>query len=367
MNKKTKRALIGIGVLLLLVAILYVGVKEIIFSDYYSVFNKKIKQEQTQVLDEQTSQDKDTTTEADKEADMPAVEEDADQEPTFDNEEKEADHDQEKDDHAQAPSTDEQSTEQDEPVKESDGSLAKNHKPEASDYAYATEDVRKNMYLSDYDGPKLAFLTFDDGVTPGITADVLDILKEKQVPATFFIPGKNLENTNVHATFQRMYDEGHAIATHSYTHDYDLLYPGRRANADQIVKEHKMTVELMQSILGPDFNTDVFRYPGGHMSWNKKALESSDQALTSINVEWIDWNAMTGDAQPTKVSEGDIARPNNTSEVIANFDRSLYFTSNPDQVVVLMHDGYEKQITVDSLASLIDHLESLGYQFGVLY
>lgn len=64
--------------------------------------------------------------------------------------------------------------------------------------------------------PQTAFLTFDDGPIPGVTEWVLDILKEKNLKATFFCVGDNVRK-HPHV-FQRIIDEGHAVGNHSYNH-----------------------------------------------------------------------------------------------------------------------------------------------------
>jgi peptidoglycan/xylan/chitin deacetylase (PgdA/CDA1 family) len=61
-------------------------------------------------------------------------------------------------------------------------------------------------------------LTFDDGPQPGFTAQVLDILKEKQVPALFFLIGQNVKGNE--GDLQRMDAEGHIVGNHSYSHNY---------------------------------------------------------------------------------------------------------------------------------------------------
>lgn len=240
----------------------------------------------------------------------------------------------------------------------------KNHIPEAQKYSYDTKTVRDNMENHDYDGEKLAFLTFDDGVNTVITPKVLKTLKEKEVHATFFIPGKTLYSPENNQVLKDMYQQGHAIAIHSNTHDYEKLYPGRRADVDRIEKEYKDALSAMKSVLGEEFDTKVWRYPGGHMSW--KGLDKADERLASMGVEWIDWNSMTGDAQPKKVVKGDIPRPTSTEEVISNFDYSLNFTANGDQAVILMHDASDKELTAKSLDKLIDHLKEQGYKFGIM-
>ena len=69
-----------------------------------------------------------------------------------------------------------------------------------------------------------------------------------------------------------------------------------------------------QAILGKDFKTRIFRYPGGHMSW--QGLESTDQALAKEGVQWIDWNMLCGDAEPASV------RPTTSESMMAYLDGS---------------------------------------------
>lgn len=231
---------------------------------------------------------------------------------------------------------------------------------------YDTKEVRNNMEDSSYSGEKLAFLTFDDGVNTLVTPRILQTLKDNEINATFFIPGYTLEDKQNHKVLKNMYMDGNTIATHSYHHDYNLLYPNRSVDAEIIVKEHEKTVKKMKKILGDDFNTNIFRYPGGHMSWDEESIEIADKELEKIGVNWIDWNSMTGDAQPVEAGPNDISRPTNVDEVIANFEQSLSYTSNPNQVVILMHDAYDKDLTADALQALINHLKSEGYEFGTL-
>lgn len=66
----------------------------------------------------------------------------------------------------------------------------------------------------------LAFLTFDGGPNNVITPQVLDILKKNNIKATFFVVGKNI-NDSTAKPLKRAYNEGHQIAIHSYTHDYN--------------------------------------------------------------------------------------------------------------------------------------------------
>lgn len=232
--------------------------------------------------------------------------------------------------------------------------------------AYDAKEIRDNMENYNYQGKKLAFLTFDDGVNTQTSIKILQVLKDNEINATFFIPGINLENEENQKVLKKLYEDGNAIATHSYNHDYELLYPGRQADSNQIVKEHKETVDLMKSILGDDFDTKLFRYPGGHMSWDWDSIQVSDKALSDMGVTWIDWNSMTGDAQPIDAGPNDISRPQSVDQVISNFEQSLGYIANPNQVVILMHDALDKDLTPESLQALINHLKNEGYEFGIM-
>lgn len=228
-------------------------------------------------------------------------------------------------------------------------------------YAYDTEEIRDYILSKkDYHGKKLAFLTFDDGVTPGITDKVLDILKEKKVFATFFVVGKTLNNASK-PYLEREINEGHSIAVHSFSHDYSKLYPKRVSDPKVIKEEATKTYKRLKELLGEEFKTHVWRYPGGHFSW--KGLDeknNADDVLKDIGFNWIDWNCLCGDAEPLKT------RPTNKEEMLDFMKKSLTFWKQKDVVVVLMHDSLSKDLTVETLPSIIEHFKSQGYEFGIL-
>lgn len=241
----------------------------------------------------------------------------------------------------------------------------KNHNQKSNAYAYNTMDVRNKMYDSSYKGKKIAFLTFDDGTNNKISPKILDTLKSKNVHATFFNVGYTL-NDNTKDVLKRIYDEGHALATHSMNHDYEKLYPNRKADAEYIISEYKSQLEVYRKYLGDDFDTKVWRYPGGHMSWNKDSLKESDRAFADLGVNWIDWNSMNGDAQSNNSNTGGIPKPKTTDQAVKNVEKSAQMWGSPNVLVVLMHDAADKSITADSLAQVIEYLKNEGYEFGIL-
>lgn len=234
-----------------------------------------------------------------------------------------------------------------------------NHITRAKDYAYSAAEISDIIEGNlDYTGDKkIAFLTFDDGPNHSITPQILDTLREKDAHATFFVVGKTVSEKNKDILMRELV-EGNAIAMHSFGHDYSKLYPGRSANASQIEKEVEASQAAFQKVLGEDFKSGVWRYPGGHMSWNN--LEAADGALKNRGISWIDWNALTGDAEPAS------RRPTTASGLVSFLDTSIRANGESSIVVVLMHDAETKQLTADALGDVIDHLRSEGYEFGIL-
>lgn len=222
-------------------------------------------------------------------------------------------------------------------------------------YGYETRDIEyliKN-YITHVDGKKVAFLTFDDGPSTTNTPKVLDILNEKDVKATFFVLGKEIERSEeTKAIFNEIYQNGHAIGNHSYSHDYNYLYPNRHVNTDHILEDFTHSENVMKSVLGNDFKTDVVRFPGGYMSWD--GMKSAEQFFIDHNMKYIDWNCLIGDAEIKNATKDQLMK-------------EFYSTyKNQDRLVVLMHDTYGKESTVEALPEIIDFLRSEGYEFGIL-
>lgn len=234
-----------------------------------------------------------------------------------------------------------------------------NHVTTASDYAYDTKEIRQYIRGEKiYKGrQKLVFLSFDDGPNTVITPQVLSILEKNDVHATFFVVGKNIVPSHYKILKKALMD-GNAIGLHSFSHDYETLYPGRTANEAKILEEARLTEGRLQKVFGKNFHSGVWRYPGGHMSWHN--LDSSDSALESDGIEWIDWNTLNGDAERKAV------RPTNTQEQIDYLAKSLHQNVHSDVAVVLMHDAVNKQLTADSLQSIINYFKDNNYKFCIL-
>lgn len=229
-----------------------------------------------------------------------------------------------------------------------------NHNAAASDHAHDTSTVRAWMRDPDLAPGPMVFLTFDDGPNQETTPRVLDVLREAGVPATFFILGSAISGAP--DVLERTVAEGHAVALHSFTHDYSKLYPGREANPARVGQEFDMSMEAVREVLGPNYATTAWRYPGGHGSW--QAMAAADEVLADRGANWIDWNALTGDAEPKK------RRPTTVEAMVEM--ATLPIVEDQKVVVMLAHDSPGKDLTVAALPQIIDAYQAAGYEFGVI-
>ena len=257
---------------------------------------------------------------------------------------------------ATTPSAPETTTSPEPPVNPDVLIPGKNHIGAAAEYVYSAKQVQR--WLQGKDAPpkkkKIVFLTFDDGPNHQTTPIILDALKDAGVHATFYVVGSMLNDAP--ELLQREIAEGHSINLHSWSHDYSHLYPGRSANAKRIEEEYLKTLAKVREILGDDFNTEGWRYPGGHMSWNN--MKPADKALAKHGVAWVDWNADTADSAPKS------RRPSTIDQLVAN--ATMPIRAGYHVAVVLGHDTPDKSLTAKSTPAMIKAYKKAGYTFGVI-
>ncbi|MFQ9287379.1 MAG: polysaccharide deacetylase family protein [Intestinibacter bartlettii] len=227
---------------------------------------------------------------------------------------------------------------------------------EGQKYTYDAKKVQEKLNNHDYtnDGKKVVFLTFDDGTSKTNTPEVLRILKENNIKATFFLTGSNIENGGETARelVKQEFESGHAIANHSYSHDCGKLYPGRNLDMKAFKEDYEKNDKLLKSILGENFTTHVMRCPGGYMSW--KNMDELDKYLEKNNIASIDWNALNADAEGPKKNAKQLAQ------------YAIKTSEGKEMVVLLMHDTYGKEETVKALPTIIKYFKDNGYEFRTL-
>ena len=247
--------------------------------------------------------------------------------------------------------------------------MINNHKQQLAIEAAAQEKKRKEeeeakkpiigvnkegKYDYSNNGKKIVFLTFDDGTSKTNTPEVLRILDENNIKATFFLTGSNIENGGETARelVKQEFESGHAIANHSYSHDCGKLYPGRNLDMKAFKEDYEKNDKLLKSILGENFTTHVMRCPGGYMSW--KNMDELDKYLEKNNIASIDWNALNADAEGPKKNAKQLAQ------------YAIKTSEGKEMVVLLMHDTYGKEETVKALPTIIKYFKDNGYEFRTL-
>lgn len=203
------------------------------------------------------------------------------------------------------------------------------------------KELTKEELLEQTTEKQKVYLTFDDGPSP-YSDELLDILKENDVKATFFVVGRT--DAKSKAIYKRIVEEGHTLAMHSYTHKYNEIYK----NLDSFKKDVKSLSDLLYETTGE--RPKYYRFPGG--SSNQVSNVSIKKCISYLNKEGItyfDWNVVNGDATGKNYSAKqmvsiamDGVRSNNNS-------------------MVLMHDTLARDTTVKSMPSLIKKLKKEGY------
>ena len=189
---------------------------------------------------------------------------------------------------------------------------------------------------------KYAYLTFDDGPSAN-TIQILDILDNYGVKATFFVNGHTGEV--MEERYKAIVDRGHAIALHTYSHDYNNVYGG----LDKFEQEIVSLRNYIKEVTGVD--TTLFRFPGGSSNSRTDDIKPYIQWLNDNGYSYWDWNCSSGDATGTKPS---------AEQIVANC--LVQADAGYKNLVILMHDTKPKDTTVEALPALIEALQARGYE-----
>ena len=185
---------------------------------------------------------------------------------------------------------------------------------------------------------KVLYLTFDAGYENGCTAKILDTLKEKQVPAAFFLVGNYIRQSP--DLVRRMVAEGHTVGNHTM-HHYDM---SRLSDKAAFSKELTDLEALYKETVGQEL-PKYYRPPQGiYSEENLKMAQELGYKTLFWSLAYVDWN---NDAQPTKE---------------AAFAKLLPRTHNG--AVVLLHST--SKTNAEILGELIDKWKGAGYRFGTL-
>ncbi len=199
-------------------------------------------------------------------------------------------------------------------------------------------DIKARLRSGDTDGIKVVFLTFDDGPNEH-TAELLDMLNEYDVKATFFTTLH--DNDNAKAIYRRIVAEGHTLANHTSSHDYSLY-----SNPEAFFADVDLLDQYQKTITGQTESSHIFRFPGGSTNANEACV----QGIVSRGWNYSDWNVTSSDgcADPPP------------SDVIA---QSIIESCREHDVSVVLSHAELKESSRQAMPIVIETLQAEGYVF----
>lgn len=232
---------------------------------------------------------------------------------------------------------------------------------ESEQYQKIKDDTSLPAYALEYPGmyadavsepnvesdQKVCYLTFDDGPSSTNTPGILDALKEADVKATFFVVASEIDGNE--DIVKRIVDEGHTLCIHANEHVYGNLYN----SVEDYLKDFAAAYDKIYDLTG--YRVQGFRFPGGsnnvvmqrHDTYNSIVSE-----MTRRGFEYYDWNAYDHDAE-----NGDYS-----VDQLVSYAVHEVTSSSRNDTILLMHDTYGKEKTVQALPTIISKLKDAGIE-----
>ena len=176
-----------------------------------------------------------------------------------------------------------------------------------------------------------------------MTDRVLDILKKNDVKATFFLIGNQIKDEET--VVKRIYNEGHSIGLHSYTHIYKKIYPSRKRFIFEMLKSQNE----INSLIG--IKPTIIRFPFGSRKHLTKAFL---EQLHGCNFKIYDWNASMSDGIDYKTPTDKLYREATKTTI----------TEHP--IILLMHCDYMHKNTCKVLPRVIKFYKDNEYEFRII-
>lgn len=187
------------------------------------------------------------------------------------------------------------------------------------------------VYVNGPDQGKRVALTFDDGPDADVTPQVLNILNEYQVPATFFVTGNQVNKYR--SLTKRIYDQGYLVESHAYSHQ-ELS----RMSRPDIAKELKATDQAIKVVI--EVYPGLIRPPFGDVNEDVlNAVKDNEQRVIMWSIDTLDWSQQ---------------EPQHIADNVLNNVR-------PGEII-LMHSRKGQEATVQALPTIIRGLREQGYE-----
>ena len=190
---------------------------------------------------------------------------------------------------------------------------------------------------------KIVYLTFDDAPGDKVTDEILDILKDNNIKATFFIVGNRIQGRE--EILKRISAEGHSMGLHTYTHNMRKIYSSHKIFIDEMLE----TSDEIFKVTGR--RTYLIRFPGGSKPQLNQVFLNQ---LHELNFKIYDWNVALPDGINCKTAPARLYRDGTNMR---------YFTS---PIFILMHCSGENENTCMALPNIIKYYKEQGYEFKAI-
>ena len=193
------------------------------------------------------------------------------------------------------------------------------------------------------------YLTFDDGPSANITPKILDILKENNIKASFFLVNYSDSNEKL---VQREVNEGHTVGIHGYSHEYSKIYRSKDSYLQNI---YALQEKIKKST---SITTMYTRFPGGSSNtisrrYHKGIMTDLTKELLNRGFKYYDWNICAEDAGSAK----------NANDV---YNYVVKYLSKKHGNMVLMHDFASNKKGLEALPKIIKYAKQNGYTFEAI-
>lgn len=192
---------------------------------------------------------------------------------------------------------------------------------------------------------KTAYLTFDDGPSEN-TEKILEILKEHNIKATFFVITGEYNSKDLDL-LKKINEEGHAIGIHSHSHDYKKIYDSEESFFEDMNSASNAIYEKI------NIRPSILRFPGGSINeYNESIYQDIVDELAKRNFQFYDWN----------VSFDDAKKNTSIDEIVKSAMYGIELNKNKN-IIMLAHDQAKNNVALEALKKVIDVLESYSYTF----
>ena len=212
------------------------------------------------------------------------------------------------------------------------------------------------LYTNEVAKDKVVYLTFDDGPTRDNSNEIVFMLQDYGIKASFFVEGQDV--VRYPDRMEAIFNRGHVIACHSYSHEYTSIYSSTQAFIGEIEQYEDALIEA----IGEENFAQVqkiIRFPGGtnNAYLSKTEALAYIEAVRGLGYAVYDWTALTGDADPSLSDKS-------PKKLVSQLDSSLKSAKSQGlDLIILMHDNvYSKE----ALSEVLDYLIAEGYYFDTI-